>query len=181
MHIWLQLQGASTGLAYLHGLDPSIAHGGLKPENILILDDLTAALCDFGTSRVLVDLGLPTGTTAGAGAGTAVYQARELILGESPPTPASDVYAMAGVILVTLSGKVPFWQEKTASVVFIRVCMGRKCDPIYHPELPANDPLWELLSQCWEPEPVDRPSANEVIQNLQSAIQRELELTAAIY
>lgn len=38
-------------------------------------------------------------TTAGTAAGTAGYQARELILGESLPTPASDVYAMAGVIL----------------------------------------------------------------------------------
>lgn len=94
------MEGASTGLAYLHGLEPSIAHGDLKPENILILDDLTAALCDFGTSRVVVDLGIHTGmTTAGTAAGTAGYQARELIIGESLATPASDVYAMAGVIL----------------------------------------------------------------------------------
>lgn len=81
-------------------MKPPIAHGDLKPENILILEDLTTALCDFGTSRVVVDLGIHTGmTTAGAAAGTMGYQARELISGDSLPTPKSDVYAMAGVIL----------------------------------------------------------------------------------
>lgn len=41
-----------------------------------------------------------TGLTTGTGAvGTSGYQAPEIILGASRPTPQSDVYAMAGVIL----------------------------------------------------------------------------------
>ncbi|KAG9044751.1 hypothetical protein FS837_007575 [Tulasnella sp. UAMH 9824] len=95
------LQDANAGLAYLHSLEPPIAHGDLKPENILVLDDgLTTALCDFGQSRVVVDLGIHTGmTTSMSACGTACYQARELIISESLQTPASDIYAMAGVIL----------------------------------------------------------------------------------
>ncbi|KAG8919666.1 hypothetical protein FRC01_001178, partial [Tulasnella sp. 417] len=73
------LQQAADGLAYLHSSSPPIAHGDLKPENILITDELTAALCDMGVSRITVDA--HTGlTTSGSAAGSAGFQAKELIM-----------------------------------------------------------------------------------------------------
>lgn len=91
--------GAAHGLAYLHGKTPIIIHGDLKPGNILINPDQSAALCDFGIARVMASLGT-TGLTTGTGSvGTSGYQAPEIILGTSRSTPQSDVYAMAGVIL----------------------------------------------------------------------------------
>ncbi|KIO15922.1 hypothetical protein M407DRAFT_34460 [Tulasnella calospora MUT 4182] len=137
------LQDANAGLAYLHSWEPPAAHGDLKPENILVLDDdITTALCDFGTSRVVVDLGIHTGmTTSGTAAGTAAYQARELISGESRPTPASNIYAMAGVILATLSGKVPFYNKSAQSAILLAISLGSICEAQHHPELPAYDPL----------------------------------------
>lgn len=85
-------------MAYLHGLLPPIAHGDLKPENIIITDKLRPALCDIGESRVIMDHS--TGfTTAAAAKGTICYQAKELIMGQSLPTIESDMYAMGGVIL----------------------------------------------------------------------------------
>ncbi|KAG9040747.1 hypothetical protein FS837_000234 [Tulasnella sp. UAMH 9824] len=171
------LQDANEGLAYLHRLQPPIAHGDLKPENILVLDDdLTTALCDFGTSRVVVDLGIHTGmTTSGTAVGTAAYQARELISGDSLPTPASDVYAMAGVILAMLSGKVPFYNKPVQSAVLLAISLGTTPNPQHHPELSAYDPLWSLLGQCWLPDPSQRPIVDRIINELQLAIQRTRE------
>ncbi|KAG8898017.1 hypothetical protein FRC00_003524 [Tulasnella sp. 408] len=171
------LQGANAGLAYLHSWEPPIAHGDLKPENILVLDDdLTTALCDFGTSRVVVDLGIHTGmTTSGTAVGTAAYQAKELISGESLPTPASDIYAMAGVILATLSGKVPFHNKPVQSAVLLAISLGNTPEPQHHPELPVYDPLWPLLGQCWLSDPLQRPIVDQIINELQLAIQRARE------
>ncbi|KAG8917669.1 hypothetical protein FRC01_002301 [Tulasnella sp. 417] len=172
-----QLQGANAGLAYLHSLDPAIVHGDLKPQNILVLEDgLTTALCDFGTSRVMVEEGVQTGmTTAGAAAGTAGYQAQELISGDSLPTPRSDVYAMAGVILAVLSRKPPFHQKPTQAAVVIAISRKEMARPQDHLELPASDPLWDLLRRCWASEPLQRPLVEEINAELELAMQRERE------
>ncbi|KAG8925616.1 hypothetical protein FRC01_009914 [Tulasnella sp. 417] len=170
-----QLQGANAGLGYLHSLN--IVHGDLKPQNILVLDDgLTTALCDFGTSRIVVEEGIQTGlTTAGAAAGTAGYQAQELILGESLPTPKSDIYAMAGVILAVLSRKPPFYKKPTQAAVVITISRGGMSEPQDHPELPASDPLWTFLRRCWQFEPSQRPLVEETNAELELAMQRERE------
>ncbi|KAG9022151.1 hypothetical protein FS837_006574, partial [Tulasnella sp. UAMH 9824] len=64
------LKDAAQGLAYLHRQFHPIAHGDLNPANILIrvIDKVpTAALCDFGLSRVMYELNGHSGlTTAGA-------------------------------------------------------------------------------------------------------------------
>jgi len=46
---------AVEGLYYMHGA--SVTHGDIKPDNILISEDLKVKLCDFGSSRVHKDSG----------------------------------------------------------------------------------------------------------------------------
>ncbi|KIO21927.1 hypothetical protein M407DRAFT_28485 [Tulasnella calospora MUT 4182] len=165
------LQQAAQGLAYLHGSVPSIAHGDLKPENILINDDLTAALCDMGVSRVILE-GHTGLTTSGSAPGSAGFQARELIMGESLPTTESDIYAMGGVILEAMSGTKPFHKARTHGMVILWITMGEMCKPEDHPGLPLGDPLWPFLRRCWSSKPEERPTAIEVIKELGSAIDQ---------
>lgn len=65
----------------------------------MIQDDLSAAITDFGVSRVMTSLGAHTGLTTEGSGGTAGFQAVELFSEESRPTKASDVYAFGGLIL----------------------------------------------------------------------------------
>lgn len=91
--------GAARGLAYLHSLNPPIFHGDIKPQNVVVQNNLEAALCDFGISKLILDEGEHSGfTTWDACSGTAGYQPKEILI-ECPPTTAADVYAFGGLTL----------------------------------------------------------------------------------
>ncbi|GMI99559.1 hypothetical protein like AT4G25390 [Hibiscus trionum] len=42
----------AKGLEYLHGLDPPIIHGDIKPSNILLDQNFSAKIADFGLARL---------------------------------------------------------------------------------------------------------------------------------
>ncbi|KAG9042373.1 hypothetical protein FS837_010955 [Tulasnella sp. UAMH 9824] len=156
---------AARGLLHLHNLNPQIVHGDIKPENVIVQDNLVAALCDFGISKIHVEqhTGL---TTSGKTGGTSGYQAKEL-LEEDPATPATDVYAFGGLILAAMSGKQPFWNKKP-SVTIIAVFQDKIPARADHPKLPASDPLWDLLTKCWSGDPESRPHMSKVLETLES-------------
>ncbi|KAG8943614.1 hypothetical protein FRC04_002775 [Tulasnella sp. 424] len=168
------LKDAAQGLAYLHGQTHPIAHGDLNPGNILIraIEGVsTAALCDFGLSRVMTEFDGHSGlTTAGAVTGTIGFSAAELLSEETLPTRMSDVYALAGVILFAMSGDRPFHKKKTAAAIILSISRREKPQTADHPGLPENDPLWPLLQQCWSPVPADRPTVEGVIAKLDELI-----------
>ncbi|KIO16357.1 hypothetical protein M407DRAFT_86108, partial [Tulasnella calospora MUT 4182] len=152
---------ATEGLTYLHGSVPPIAHGDLKPANILITDEFTAALCDIGISRFILD-GHTGLTTSGSAEGSSGFQAKELITGESLPTLQSDIYAMGG----TLSGRKPFHSAPTHGRIIMLIVTDQMCQPEDHPGLPSDDPLWPFLRKCWSPNPEERPVVAEVIEKV---------------
>jgi serine/threonine protein kinase len=84
-----------------------VVHRDVKPSNILIDETspaMAAYLTDFGVARSLgADL---TITHPGTFVGTPSYAAPEQLRG-SPATPASDIYALAGVLHVGLTGVKP--------------------------------------------------------------------------
>lgn len=169
------LRDAAQGLAHLHSLEPPIVHGDIKPDNIMVTNDVRGVLCDFGISRVMTSLGMHTGlTTAGQGAGTAGYQAKELYNEDSRPTPMSDAYAFGGVILATMSGKAPFYKKvgKAAAAIILAINMNQTASPSDHSELPRSDPLWAFLKKCWDAIPGLRPCTKEIIAELVGEIQR---------
>ncbi len=84
-----------------------VVHRDVKPSNILIDESsptMAAYLTDFGVARSLG--GDQTITSPGMFVGTPSYAAPEQLRG-SPATPASDIYALAGVLHVGLTGVKP--------------------------------------------------------------------------
>lgn len=161
------LRDAACGLMYLHSLDPPIFHGDIKPQNVIVQDDLKAALCDFGISKLILASGEHSGfTTADSCSGTSGYEPKE-ILNEGPPTTAADVYSFGGLILATMSGKPPFWKKKCTARV-VAITLDQIPSPRDHPQLSESDPLWVLLRECWSGEPSSRPSMPQVLQMLEA-------------
>ncbi|KAG8914084.1 hypothetical protein FRC00_000867 [Tulasnella sp. 408] len=169
----VKLCDAARGLAHLHSLDPPVAHGDIKPENIMITDEGDGALCDFGHSRLMIGLNGHTGlTTGGQGAEWAGYQAKELYDGYSRPTSMSDIFSFGGLILTIMSGKPPFYKSArmaTAAVV-IAIYRDETPNPKDHPELLESNRLWFVMRKCWSPRPEDRPTALDVINDREGSL-----------
>ena len=79
-----------------------------KQANILVDDDGTALLADFGLATISVDLNtIPLSATAVSSAGTIPWMSPELLLGQgSSPTPQSDSYAL-GMVIYEVNGLLP--------------------------------------------------------------------------
>jgi tRNA A-37 threonylcarbamoyl transferase component Bud32 len=86
-------------LGYLHGLEPPIIHRDLTPDNLVLKDDGTVALIDFGAANEYV--GAATGTLIGKQA----YMSPEQFRGKA--SPASDIYALGGTLHFLLTGQDP--------------------------------------------------------------------------
>src|SRR5205823_13147012 len=93
-----QVEAVLDALAAAHA--GGILHRDLKPENILIDRYRRWRVTDFGIANVTGDD--PAGAT-----GTPAFASPEQLLGE-PQGPQSDCFAMAAIVMFTLSGKPPF-------------------------------------------------------------------------
>jgi serine/threonine-protein kinase len=90
------------GLDALHAA--SLVHRDVKPSNVMLRPDGSAALTDFGLTRGPAYTVL---TRPGQVVGTLDYLAPELIRGDRA-TSASDVYAFGCTLYACVAGRTPF-------------------------------------------------------------------------
>ncbi|KAJ7098468.1 kinase-like domain-containing protein [Mycena crocata] len=156
----------AEGLEYLHSMN--IIHGDLRGANVLISDDGSACLSDFGLTTTISDA--DTSTLGGASSsadrgGSLRWQAPELIDPHSMGferflrTPASDVYAYGCVCLELYTGKPPFSELSADGGVIFRVLKGER------PEKPTNitGALWNLVTVAWAHHANDRPTIYQIV------------------
>jgi serine/threonine-protein kinase len=94
-----------------------IVHRDVKPQNVLIDEEGSAKVTDFGIARTLDEEGL---TADGRVLGTTDYVAPEQALGQ-PVTGQSDLYSLGIVLYEMLAGEVPFTGENQVAVAMKHV------------------------------------------------------------
>ncbi len=94
-----------------------IVHRDVKPQNVLIDEEGSAKVTDFGIARTLEEEGL---TADGRVLGTTDYVSPEQALGQ-PVTGQSDLYSLGVVLYEMLTGEVPFTGETQVAVAMKHV------------------------------------------------------------
>ncbi|KAJ7468565.1 kinase-like domain-containing protein [Mycena latifolia] len=153
----------AQGLQYLHSC--KIVHGDLRGNNILIKQDWSACLADFGLS-VLSDATTSSASTHG---GSLHWMAPELIdprrFGyEFARTPASDVYAFGCVCLELYTGKPPFAELSGPAAILEITNNKRPARPAVTPAM--SDLLWDKVTTYWAEDPAARPLTDVVVEDM---------------
>jgi eukaryotic-like serine/threonine-protein kinase len=148
----------ATGLNALH--EAGIVHRDLKPTNILICQDRTVRLLDFGVAKFLDYTSL---TQHGQFVGTLQYAAPEQLRNETET--GTDLWALGVVIYEMLAGRRPF---RGQMLELMHAILNE--DPELASSFAADvpDDLDRLVVRLLEKEPFDRPqTARDVIAALQ--------------
>ncbi|MGQ0841850.1 serine/threonine-protein kinase [Actinokineospora sp.] len=151
----LGLRLANT-LAYVHS--QGIVHRDMKPSNVLLDEEGTCYLADFGIARAL---GTARLTSTGHCVGTAAYLAPEQVRGDETG-PAGDIYSLGLVLLECLTGE-PAYDGTDVEAAIARLSRA--------PEIPEWLPeVWaDTVAAMTAREPVDRPDAADCAQRLAAA------------
>ncbi|XP_073140032.1 receptor-like cytoplasmic kinase 176 isoform X3 [Henckelia pumila] len=168
--------GAARGLAYLHeDSSPRVIHRDFKSSNILLEDDYTPKVSDFGLARTAADGGDKHISTHVMG--TFGYLAPEYAM-TGHLLVKSDVYSYGVVLLELLTGRKPVdltqppGQENLVTWARPLLTINGGLETIIDPTLKPNVPLDSvskvaaIASMCVQPEVSHRPFMGEVVQAL---------------
>ncbi|KAG2408092.1 hypothetical protein LR48_Vigan01g242000 [Vigna angularis] len=185
----------AEGMAYLHHYSPvKVVHCDLKPSNILLDEDMTALVTDFGISRLVQsDENTSTSTSSFSSThallcGTVGYIAPEYGMGKDASS-EGDVYSFGVLVLEMVSGRRPTevlshegsslseWLKKLYTQPhhlqsFVQQTLQR-CYPFGLPN-PHNkvwkDVILELIELgliCTQHNPSTRPSMHDIAQEME--------------
>ncbi|KAF1375218.1 hypothetical protein PFLUV_G00237220 [Perca fluviatilis] len=143
----------AEGVAYLHAMKPkALIHRDLKPPNLLLVARGTVLkICDFGTACDIQ-------TYMTNNKGSAAWMAPEVFEG-SNYSEKCDVFSWGIILWEVITRKKPF-DEIGGSAFCIMWAVHRGTRPPLIKDLPQ--PIETLMTRCWDKEPSQRPSMEEV-------------------
>jgi serine/threonine protein kinase len=143
--------GAQVAAALAAAHSAGIVHRDIKPGNVLLGDDGTVKITDFGISRATDDV---TVTKTGLIAGTPAYLAPEVALGRDP-APPSDVFSLGSTLYAAVEGEPPFGLSENTLGLLHAVAAGQ-INPPQH-----AGPLADVLRYLLRADPTERPTAGK--------------------
>ncbi|KAJ8748766.1 hypothetical protein K2173_011321 [Erythroxylum novogranatense] len=175
------LLGAAQGLAYLHeGLEVQVIYRDFKSSNVLLDENFTPKLSDFGLARE----GPMTGHThvSTAVVGTYGYAAPDYIE-TGRLTAKCDVWSFGVVLYEILTGRrslersLPTVEQKLLEWVKQFPADGKRFGLMMDPRLQhqysttAARKIAKLADTCLLKHPKDRPKMSQVVETLEHIIQ----------
>ncbi|KAI7755636.1 hypothetical protein M8C21_010358 [Ambrosia artemisiifolia] len=169
------LQGTAKGLAHLHhSFCPPIVHYNIKPNNILLDENLNPKISDFGLTRVLSKLDKHVMSNRFQSA--LGYVAPEMACQSLRVNEKCDVYGFGVLILEIVTGRRPIEYGEDNVLILseqVKVMLEEgnvlECVDESMGEYPEDEllPVLKLALVCTSQIPSSRPSMAEVVQILQ--------------
>ncbi len=153
--------------AVQHAHERGVLHRDLKPANILLDEDGTPLVADFGVAQLADDPGKST-----AMAGTPHYLAPEQAAGNSPAGAAADIFSLGVLLYELIAGRRPFdGANRQAVLASVKNSTpARPCSE--NPQLDRD--LEAVCLKCLEKDPVGRyPSASALADDLDRWLRHE--------
>jgi len=139
------------GLVWLHGKD--IAHRDIKSLNILVTEDYSCKLTDFGCAKLFKrDFNTPN-------VGSKLWMAPEVRTGIYEPK-ETDIWSMGIVIFEILNGTLPFWDAENEIAII----------PDDTDYIGIN-----IINRCMDIKSDNRPKAHEILESLDNWIKNILQ------
>ncbi|MFF3872476.1 serine/threonine-protein kinase [Streptomyces sp. NPDC001978] len=149
------MAGLAEALRDIHRV--GVVHRDLKPSNVLLAEDGPKVI-DFGISRPQ-DSELRTET--GKLIGTPPFMAPEQFRRPREVGPAADVFALGSVLVHAATGRGPFDSDSPYVVAYSVVHDAPDLDGV-------PESLAPLVLRCLAKEPEDRPTPDELMQELRT-------------
>lgn len=147
----------ASGMHYLHS--HKIIHRDLKSENILIGQNDTLKISDFGTSKQWNEKSIKMSF-----AGTVAWMAPEVIRNELC-TEKVDIWSFGVVLWELLTCETPYRGVDSSAIIW-----GVGSNSLHLP-IPSTCPdgFRLLLRQCWNTKPKNRPSFRHIMMHVEIA------------
>jgi hypothetical protein len=158
----------AQGLEHAHA--SGVFHRDIKPSNIVLCDDGTVRLVDFGIAAAHTDEPL---TNTGQ-LGTLAYLPPEVFKAERAEPPAVDVYAFGLLLHESLTGQRSFPVDPNLTPAAAAAAVGVRKLQAEAMELPERFPqrLRDLVRQATSPDPGGRPTMREIRNTLETLVER---------
>ncbi|XP_059159270.1 uncharacterized protein LOC131943269 [Physella acuta] len=145
------------GLVYLH--EQKIIHRDIKGSNILMQDENTIKITDFGVAKILNTIS--SASTSTSQKGTIFFMAPEAIHENVAYNDKVDIWSLGCTVYQMITGNIPF-KDFSRNAIIARTLQNAHELPI--PE-DSSVNLKMFLKQTCEKDPSKRPTAKEAIHH----------------
>lgn len=148
--------------ALQHAHEKGIVHRDIKPQNIMILNDGTVKVMDFGIAKFARETGK---TATDQAIGSVHYISPEQARGEVTDE-KSDIYSVGVMFYEMLTGQKPFDSDNSVSIAVMNINQIPKRPRAVNANVPAG--LEEIILKAMEKSPLDRyQSATDMISDVE--------------
>ena len=148
--------------ALQHAHEKGIIHRDIKPQNIMLLEDGTIKVTDFGIARFSQ---AETQTMTDKAIGSVHYIAPEQARGGYINDKA-DIYAVGVMLYEMLTGQLPFVADNAVSVAIMQMQAEPTPPSRINPSIPKG--LEEITMHAMEKNPAQRfPSAADMLEDVE--------------